>query len=86
MHKSKSISDETTLSNCFKDPQNQHCFSIPLEEVVDDHSDRKILVYAGNHKLKLDEQRNDRIYAYQFAWAYNVHLEENKQIHKAILE
>lgn len=80
----KSISDETTLSNCFKDPQNQHCFSIPLEEVVDDHSDRKILVYAGNHKLKLDEQRNDRIYAYEFAWAYNLHLEENKQIHKAI--
>lgn len=76
--------DKLTSTNVFVDEHNDHCFSVPLEDVVCEHSDRKILVYAGNRKLKTNEQRNGKVHAYEFGWTYNLNLESNKQIKKSI--
>ena len=72
------------LSNIFFDEYNESCFSVPLEDIVCEHTDRKIIVYAGNHKLKVNEQRDGKVYAYEFGWAYNLHQESNNQIKKAV--
>ena len=73
-----------TFTTVFVDQHNEHCFSVPLEDVVCEHSDRKILVYAGNRKLKTNEKRNGKVHAYEFGWAYNLNHESNKQIKKSI--
>ena len=77
-------SDENTKFY-FVNQDNENCYSIPLEYIVCEHSDRKIVVYAGNRKLKEIEQRNDKQHAYEFGWAYNLNSEGNKQINKIIL-
>ena len=73
-----------TISNYFINEENDNCFSIPLEEIVCEHTDRKIIVYAGNRKLKENERRNGKVHAYEFGWAYNLHSEANKQINKTV--
>ena len=68
----------------FVDANNQDCYSIPLEEVVCENTDRKIIVYASNHKLKEYEQRDGKVYAYEFGWTYFLHEDNNRQIRETI--
>ena len=77
--------NEEVTQYYIKSQDNENCYSVPLEYVVDENTDRKIVVYAGNRKLKENEQRNEKVHAYEFGWAYNLHTEGNKQINKIVL-
>ena len=66
--------DEEITQYYFKCQENDHRFSVPLVEIVDENTDRKIILYAGNRKLKENEQRNQKEYAYEFGWAYNLQI------------
>ena len=79
------LSDENDATNkSQKDTQNQDFFHIPLIEIVSFNSDRKILVHAAMMKLQPHEQHDERLYAYEFGCAYNLHLQENNQIKEIV--
>ena len=72
------IEEEEVTNNYFVNEENENCYSIPLEEIVCKNTDRKIIVYTGNHKLKDNERRNNKEHAYEFGWAFNLHSEQKK--------
>ena len=49
------IEEQEVTNSYFANQNNKNCYSILLEEIVCKNTDRKIIVYIGNHKLKDNE-------------------------------
>ena len=77
--------DRNTISEYFIDPNNANCYCIPLNEILFSGSDRRIIIHASKYRLNDEEQRNNKIYAYEFGWAYNLHERQNRQIKDTIV-
>ena len=70
------LSEKQELTNnYFVNQDNENCYSIPLEDIVFENIDRKIIVNTGNHKLKDNKRRNNKEHAYEFGWAFNLYSE-----------
>lgn len=72
------------ISDYFVDSNNDNCYSIPLKDIVLPSIDRRIIVHASNCKLIEEERRNNKEYAYEFGWAFNLHAAGNKQIQEVV--